>query len=203
MYSLGPAIREIGTALPCHFLAASSPHYSPFCRRALYDAHCSQMPDNGDSIAARYACHCLNVRFQSLPTQTSPPDENRDPAFIPVFVGDDGIKIVGNIVSGSYFRLLTTFRQHHIQTTVRSKSRGIPIPGTNRCLQYTNLRCLLCDTLTYQICNILSIEMESAEGPLLPSDDWAETEIMKSANGWIDIHKDCLVRLLLLCLVYL
>lgn len=41
---------------------------------------------------------------------------------------------------------------------------------------------------------IVSPEVDSAEGPVLPTDDWAEQEVLKSTSGWVEVHKDCLVR---------
>jgi hypothetical protein len=29
---------------------------------------------------------------------------------------------------------------------------------------------------------------------LLPTDDWAELETLRSPTGWVEVQKDCLVR---------
>lgn len=83
--------------------------------------------------------------------------------------------------------------QVHPQLTLRVKSRAEALPGTPRTARFTTLVCLACDIPVYRLHQIISTEVEGKDVPLLPNDDWAEREIMKSLNGWIDVHKDCLV----------
>ncbi len=87
--------------------------------------------------------------------------------------------------------------QAHPQLTLRTKSPGVTIPDTTRCSRFTTLTCLICDLAVYRVHQLISAEVEAKDLPLLPSDDWAEQEIMKSPNGSIEIHKDCLVSLYL------
>ncbi|PPQ70704.1 hypothetical protein CVT26_014628 [Gymnopilus dilepis] len=128
-----------------------------------------------DHSEVKYACRCLNVRVTASQPPTPPPDYTRDPDYTPVFVKDDGISVT------------------HPQVTVRLSSKGVPIPGTTKCSRFTALTCLFCNLAIYRVHHIISLDVEGTEMVLLPSEEWVEHEIMKSANGWIDIHKDSLV----------
>lgn len=46
----------------------------------------------------------------------------------------------------------------------------------------------------------VSPDVEGGEGPVLPTDDWVENEVLKSATGWVEVSKSCLVRLRLISL---
>lgn len=46
----------------------------------------------------------------------------------------------------------------------------------------------------YRVHHAISLEVEGNETTLLPSEDWVEREVLKSGTGWIDVHKECLVR---------
>lgn len=35
--------------------------------------------------------------------------------------------------------------------------------------------------------------MDSAEGPVLPTEEWAEEQVLQSGSGWIEMAKQCLV----------
>jgi hypothetical protein len=35
--------------------------------------------------------------------------------------------------------------------------------------------------------------MDTIEGPVLPTDEWAEHEVLQSGSGWIELAKQCLV----------
>ncbi|KAI0787149.1 hypothetical protein BC629DRAFT_1723522 [Irpex lacteus] len=37
-------------------------------------------------------------------------------------------------------------------------------------------------------------EVDGGEGPILPRDDWAESEILEGSNGWVQVSSNCLVR---------
>lgn len=45
----------------------------------------------------------------------------------------------------------------------------------------------------YRVHQNISLDVDGTETTLLPSDEWVEHEILKSATGWIDIHKDSIV----------
>ena len=66
--------------------------------------------------------------------------------------------------------------------------------GTTRHSRFTALTCLFCALNVYRVHHVISLDVEGNETTLLPSEDWVEREILKSGTGWIDVHKDCLVR---------
>ncbi|KAF8076721.1 hypothetical protein FPV67DRAFT_1618603 [Lyophyllum atratum] len=121
-----------------------------------------------------YACKCLNVRIRPAATNSVATDLVEDPNFTPVYVGEDGIAVA------------------HPQVTVRTRTRGVPIAGTSRFSRYTTITCLLCDLLVYRVSQTYSADVEGKDGPLLPTEDWVERDILKSLSGWIEVHKDCL-----------
>ncbi|KAF8638621.1 hypothetical protein AX17_002162 [Amanita inopinata Kibby_2008] len=126
--------------------------------------------DDGKNV---YTCRCLNVRIYPTNTQIAPPKPNTDPEYTQVYVGDDGIVVA------------------HPHITLRTRMRGIPIEGTSRCGRYTTLTCLICEVLVYRVYQIVPIDIEGKEGPLLPTEDWVENEIMKSSSGWIEVSNKC------------
>lgn len=71
---------------------------------------------------------------------------------------------------------------------LRTRTRGTP-----RCGRYTALTCLICEALVYRVYQVVPIDIEGKEGPLLPTEEWVENEIMKSSSGWIEVSNQCLV----------
>ncbi|KAG5639699.1 hypothetical protein H0H81_005882 [Sphagnurus paluster] len=122
----------------------------------------------------RFTCKCLNVRIGLVATNSAAPDPIQDPNFLPVYVGEEGISVT------------------HPQVTVRTRTRGVPIAGTSRFSRYTTITCLLCDLVVYRVYQTYSADIEGKDGPLLPTEDWVERDVMKSLSGWIEVHKDCL-----------
>ncbi|KIL70399.1 hypothetical protein M378DRAFT_67776 [Amanita muscaria Koide BX008] len=123
-----------------------------------------------------YSCRCLNVRIYPAPQQSAPPNPNEDPEFSQCYVGEDGIHVV------------------HPHVTLRTRTRGLPIGGTSRCGRYTTLTCLICEVLAYRVYQIVPSDIEGKEGPLLPTEEWVENEVMKSSTGWIEPSDQCLVN---------
>lgn len=145
------------------------------------------------AVRVTYACKCLNIRITRSAPPSEGPDYPTDPNYIPVFVKDDGIQVVRSFSFKCTFRVLI-YRQNHPQATVRLLSRPLPIPGTTRHSRFTALTCLFCALSVYRVHHTISLDIEGNETTLLPSEDWVEREILKSGTGWIDVHKDCLVR---------
>lgn len=54
----------------------------------------------------------------------------------------------------------------------------------------------MCKTLVYRVEQTVGRDMENTEGPVLPNEEWAENEVLKSSSGWIELSKQCLVRML-------
>ncbi|KII95290.1 hypothetical protein PLICRDRAFT_34131 [Plicaturopsis crispa FD-325 SS-3] len=131
------------------------------------------MAVNGHDLT--FACKCLNVRIRGQPgTRDVPEALGRDSAYSPVHVGDEGITVV------------------YPQVTLRSYSQGIPVPDNTHCSRYTTLSCLVCSTIVYRAHQILPVELIGSDGPLLPTEDWVEQDVMKSSDGWIEVHVGCL-----------
>ncbi|KAG2141604.1 hypothetical protein BD769DRAFT_1427409 [Suillus cothurnatus] len=126
------------------------------------------------------ACKCLNIRIasrQPLPQSTPPgflKDSVTDPDYTLMYVGQDGVSIA------------------HPQVTMRTRKLGPTLGDTNRCIRYTTLTCLLCQTLAYRVQQLVPLDVEGQEGPLLPTYDWVEQDILMSSCGWIEVHAECL-----------
>ena len=56
-----------------------------------------------------------------------------------------------------------------------------------------SLTCLICESLVYRISQVILPDVESGEGLVLPTDEWVEKEVLKSADGWIEVAQDALV----------
>lgn len=126
------------------------------------------------------ACKCLNIRIESRqpPPQSPPPDFLKDSVtdsdYTLTYVGQDGLSVA------------------HPQVTMRTRKMGLSLGDTNRCIRYTTLTCLLCQTLAYRVQQLVPLDVEGQEGPLLPTYDWVEQDILMSSCGWIEIHAECL-----------
>ena len=79
--------------------------------------------------------------------------------------------------------------------TVRTTTHANPIPGTSRYSRFIVLTCLLCRLPVYRVFQTISLGVQGKESILLPTDDWVEREILKSATGWIQVHKDTIVSI--------
>lgn len=132
------------------------------------------MADNGPQSS--YACKCLNVRIRAQ-APPGPPQEPLDGAYTPVYVGEDGVSVA------------------HIQLTLRNKG-----PRTERktgekteAVRVVSLTCLVCESLVYRISQAILPDVESGEGLVLPTDEWVENEVLKSADGWIEVSQEAMV----------
>ncbi|KAJ3488808.1 hypothetical protein NLI96_g2599 [Meripilus lineatus] len=121
------------------------------------------------------ACRCLNVRIApSTPPQ--PPAQSPDPGYTTIFVGQEGISVA-----------------HH-QLTLRSRSKTIEEKqGEDTVLtRYTSLTCLACYTLVYRVHQVTTPDLDSEEGPVQPTEDWTENELLGTSSGWIEVFKECI-----------
>ncbi|EKM59832.1 uncharacterized protein PHACADRAFT_250564 [Phanerochaete carnosa HHB-10118-sp] len=132
------------------------------------------MAENGQP--STYACKCLNVRIHAQ-APPGPPQEPPDGSHTPVYVGEDGVSVA------------------HIQLTLRNKG-----PRTERrvgdrteAVRVVSLTCLVCESLVYRISQVVLPDVESGEGLVLPTDEWVEKEVLRSADGWIEISADALL----------
>ncbi|KAF8214059.1 hypothetical protein K438DRAFT_1956160 [Mycena galopus ATCC 62051] len=121
-----------------------------------------------------YACGCLNVRITPVsPGSSQCTDPVSTPDFSRVHVADEGIAVA------------------HPQVTLRIRTRG-DMASRNRRARYTSLTCLICRVLVYRVHQIVSLDADGRDGPLMPTEDWVEQDILKSPSGWIEVHTRCL-----------
>ncbi|KAJ7129223.1 hypothetical protein C8R44DRAFT_872515 [Mycena epipterygia] len=126
------------------------------------------------TVSPAYTCGCLNVRITPVPQISGPPDTLAETSdFTQVHVADEGIQVV------------------HPQVTLRIRTRG-ELTSRNRRARYTSLTCLVCQVLVYRVHQIVSLDADGRDGPLMPTEDWVEQDILKSPSGWIEVHKQCL-----------
>lgn len=76
---------------------------------------------------------------------------------------------------------------------MRTRKISLPTTDSSRCIRFTTLTCLLCQTAAYRVQQLVVPDVDLQEGPLLPSSEWVEQEILLSSCGWIQVHNDCLV----------
>ncbi|KAI0068688.1 hypothetical protein BV25DRAFT_1986271 [Artomyces pyxidatus] len=124
---------------------------------------------------AEYACACLNVRIRPQPTDGTPP-ELEEPDYQPVYVGENGISVA------------------HRQLTLRTRTRARPDSQTHEALhhRHTALTCLNCQTTVYRVFQSIPLDMIDGVGPVLPTEEWVEQEVLKSTSGWIELSKGVL-----------
>ncbi|KAK7049749.1 hypothetical protein VNI00_005780 [Paramarasmius palmivorus] len=130
---------------------------------------------NLDSQETAYACKCLNVRLRCKPLDKFP-DLPTSPDWKPIYVEkDEDIKIV------------------FPHLTLRTRKRAPYIPDPAKTARYTSLTCLCCQTLVYRVHQIVSVDDKHnlKEGPLITK-GWTETEVLRSASGWIEVFNQTL-----------
>ena len=171
-----------------------SPRPVPHPASAVRPPSISLHPAVDSPSSMAYACKCLNIRIESRNAPSEqPPQLVSNPEFAPVFIGQDGIRVVSKRGRPPCRVSHPTLSQSHPQVTLRTRSRGIPISGTSQCTRYTSLTCLVCQTLVYRVHQVVPLDMQGQEGPQLPTEEWVEQEIMKSSSGWIEVHNQCSV----------
>ena len=98
----------------------------------------------------------------------------------------------------SLFYLFLHF-QVHPQLTLRSRTHSKPQSDSERLLRrHTSLTCLICRLPVYRVLQSIPPDMDVTEGPVLPTEEWVEHEVLQSESGWIELSKQCLVSPLVL-----
>jgi hypothetical protein len=146
-----------------------------------------------------YACACLNVSIRPhLPLSSTPPTITH-PDYRPIYVGEQGISIVPTL-SLPFFILYSLFLQVHPQLTLRTRTHS-RFQSTSEPLlrRYTSLTCLICRMSVYRVLQFIPPDLDPGEGPVLPTEEWVEQEILQSESGWIELTKLCLVSPLIFC----
>ncbi|KAI0368073.1 hypothetical protein BV20DRAFT_1054266 [Pilatotrama ljubarskyi] len=131
------------------------------------------MATNGVA-ATKYACKCLNIRIHIQPTKDAPPPV--EAGFKPAHVGEEGIRVA------------------HTEVTLRSRSKPVPDPdsASGELTRYTTVTCLICGIPTYRVSQRITPDLINEVGPILPTDDWVEKDLVKSATGWVEVYQGCL-----------
>lgn len=76
---------------------------------------------------------------------------------------------------------------------MRVASKPEPIAGSSKQSRFLAVTCLFCNLAVYRVHQTISPDVVGNDSTLLPTEEWVEREILKTATGWIDVHKDCLV----------
>ena len=145
-------------------------------------------------MSSNYACLCLNVQLRALlPPSPSSPCDPSHPDYQPVYVGQDGISIVPSFPPFSlhfiYFLL-----QVHPHLTLRSRTHSEPQSDSDPLLhRHTSLTCLICRLSVYRVLQLIPPDLDATEGPVLPTEEWVEHQVLQSGSGWIELAKQCLV----------
>ncbi|KAH8999083.1 hypothetical protein EDB92DRAFT_1832331 [Lactarius akahatsu] len=128
-------------------------------------------------MSSNYACPCLNVLIavQAPPPPDTPPSTPSDSNYQPVYVGEEGVSIV------------------HPQLTLRSRTHSEPESKSALLFRrHTSLTCLICRTSVYRVLQLVPPDLDAGEGPVLPTEEWVEQEVLRSESGWIELAKQCL-----------
>ncbi len=63
-------------------------------------------------------------------------------------------------------------------------------PKEASCLvvQHTSLSCLVCQTTVYRVAHEVMLAAAPKDGPVWPTNEWTESETLKSKSGWIEVY---------------
>ncbi|KAL5527376.1 hypothetical protein ACEPAG_6167 [Sanghuangporus baumii] len=128
-----------------------------------------------DDDVPTYACRCLNIRLSKGKSskQGAQRQSQHDTSaeYVPLYVGDEGIKI-------SHNELTLRTRSRVVDDSTSSTGRTQPILVT----------CLVCDTAAYRVKTEVPPDEDAKEGPIMPTEDWAERDTLRSKSGYVDVH---------------
>ena len=145
-------------------------------------------------MSSNYACPCLNVHFRARqPPSPYPFLPLSDSHYQPVYVGQDGIAIVHTLPS-HFVYLFNFLVQVHPQLTLRTRTHPKPQSDSEHLLRrHTSLTCLICRLSVYRVLQFIPPDMDVTDGPILPTEEWVEHEVLQSGSGWIELATQCLV----------
>ena len=93
-----------------------------------------------------------------------------------------------------YFFIVLIFLQVHPHLTLRSRTHAKPQSDSDPLLhRHTSLTCLICRLSVYRVLQLIPPDMDATEGPVLPTEEWVEHQVLQSGSGWIELAKQCLV----------
>ena len=94
----------------------------------------------------------------------------------------------------SYFFFLLIFLQAHPHLILRSRTHAKSQSDSDPLLRrHTSLTCLICRLSVYRVLQLIPPDMDATEGPVLPTEEWVEHQVLQSGSGWIELAKQCLV----------
>ena len=77
------------------------------------------------------------------------------------------------------------------------RSKTIPdSKDPSNSIRYMSLICLNCQSLVYRVSRFSTLNGEERPkpGPVIPTDEWVEKDVLKTSTGTVEVHKGCLVR---------
>jgi len=60
-------------------------------------------------------------------------------------------------------------------------------------MRYMSLICLNCQSLVYRVSRSSILNGEERPGPVIPTEEWIEKDVLKTSTGKVEVHKACLV----------
>ena len=75
------------------------------------------------------------------------------------------------------------------------RSRALPdSKDSSKIIRYLSLICLNCQSLIYRVSRPSVLNGEERPGPVIPTEEWVEKDVLKTSTGKVEVHKECLVR---------
>ena len=50
------------------------------------------------------------------------------------------------------------------------------------------MTCLVCNITVYRVLVVVPVDVEAKVGPIMPTEDWVEQDVLLSTSGWIQVH---------------
>jgi len=60
-------------------------------------------------------------------------------------------------------------------------------------MRYMSLICLNCQSPVYRVSRSGTLNGEERPGPVIPTEEWIEKDVLKTSTGKVEVHKACLV----------
>ena len=75
------------------------------------------------------------------------------------------------------------------------RSKAVPdLKDPSKTMRYMSLICLNCQSLVYRVLRSSTPNGEERPGPVIPTEEWVEKDVLKTSTGTVEVHKGCLVR---------
>lgn len=75
------------------------------------------------------------------------------------------------------------------------RSKALPdSKDPSKSIRYMSLICLNCQSLVYRVSRSSTLNGEERPGPVIPTEEWVEKDVLKTSTGKVEVHKGCLVR---------